>query len=252
MKKNRFEEDFGAFVKDLLERLTMYLSTLYDEESYSEEWGDEIVERLADIYAYMCVDESLAIFQQTNVSYDENMIEAVTSHISREGFIGSEKERLSGIILANFKKLLEGVLVQKRASEKSGETKETAKEEFMVASLYILVRFVKSEVHMAQEKASLDIGLVVEKVASSYLKEATGDDRARVILYKTWHCHHDGKTCEVCLSMDGSRVRVDEAFSKDLSGMFSGLDYVGGMITYAHPNCRCWVTYDAEEVIIQS
>lgn len=246
---NRFEESFQQFFDELVSRLSAYLSAIFDDDEVDEEWKEQIIELLSAVYVASSADEVLSILQQTDVMYDEGMINAITSQISSSSFVEDEKDRLGTIILANFKKLLEGARELKR--DVSNSDNKTLKEEFMAASMYIMLRFATSEVHMTQEKASLHAGLLVEEVASQYLKEITENKQAEVVLYKTWHCHHDGKTCDVCLAMDGTRVRVDEAFLDEITDDFSGLDYTGGQITYAHPNCRCWVTYDAEEVIIK-
>lgn len=66
-------------------------------------------------------------------------------------------------------------------------------------------------------------------------------------LKKTWRCHHDDRTCEICKAMDGQTVELDSAFPDGADGA-DGIRYSfeqnswndDGQIPSAHVNCRCW------------
>lgn len=66
-------------------------------------------------------------------------------------------------------------------------------------------------------------------------------------LKKTWRCHHDDRTCEICKAMDGETVELDNAFPDGADGA-DGIRYSfeqnswndDGQIPSAHVNCRCW------------
>ena len=101
-----------------------------------------------------------------------------------------------------------------------------------------MVTLAISEVQIAIERASVYAGKILQK--------ATG-----IKIYKVWHSVNDELTCDTCKALDGTVVGVDEAFVKgdiDEDVDLSGLDYTGGDIAYAHPRCRCWVTYTTKEV----
>ena len=101
-----------------------------------------------------------------------------------------------------------------------------------------MVTLAMSEVQIAVERASVYAGKTLQRL--------TG-----IKIYKVWHSVNDELTCDTCKALDGTVVGVDEAFVKgdiDEDVDLSGLDYTGGDIAYAHPRCRCWVTYTTKEV----
>lgn len=95
-----------------------------------------------------------------------------------------------------------------------------------------LERLALSEVQMGIEKASVESAKLFELVTENSI-------------LKTWNCIGDANTCPTCLAMNGLTIPVTESFSAVAPsvGIVEQLSYTGGDIVYAHPRCRCWVTY---------
>ena len=95
-----------------------------------------------------------------------------------------------------------------------------------------LERLALSEVQMGIEKASVESAKLFELVTEHSI-------------LKTWNCIGDSNTCPTCLAMNGLTIPVTESFSAVAPsvGIVEQLSYTGGDIVYAHPRCRCWVTY---------
>lgn len=76
-------------------------------------------------------------------------------------------------------------------------------------------------------------------------------DKYNLKIKKTWRCHEDSRTCEICRSMDGQTVELESAFTDSVEGK-DGVTYAwehtkwndGGEITCAHPRCRCYMEYE--------
>ena len=85
--------------------------------------------------------------------------------------------------------------------------------------------------------------MLIEKasVESAKLFELVTDTK----IEKTWNCVGDSRTCPICLAMNGLTIPVTESFSSVAPSVDiqEDLSYTGGDIVYAHPRCRCWVTY---------
>ena len=95
-----------------------------------------------------------------------------------------------------------------------------------------LDRIAMSEVQMLIEKASVESAKLFEIVTENSI-------------LKTWNCVGDSRTCPTCLAMNGTTIPVTESFSNVAPSVDiqEELSYTGGDIVYAHPRCRCWVTY---------
>lgn len=93
-------------------------------------------------------------------------------------------------------------------------------------------RIAMSEIQMLIEKASVESAKLFELVTDTKIE-------------KTWNCVGDSRTCPICLAMNGLTIPVTESFSNVAPSVDiqEDLSYTGGDIVYAHPRCRCWVTY---------
>lgn len=93
-------------------------------------------------------------------------------------------------------------------------------------------RIAMSEIQMLIEKASVESAKLFELVTDTKIE-------------KTWNCVGDSRTCPICLAMNGLTIPVTESFSSVAPSVDiqEDLSYTGGDIVYAHPRCRCWVTY---------
>lgn len=76
-------------------------------------------------------------------------------------------------------------------------------------------------------------------------------DKYNLEIRKTWRCHEDDRTCEICRSMNGQTVGLDSAFTDSVEGK-DGVTYAwehtkwndNGEVTCAHPRCRCYMEYE--------
>lgn len=106
------------------------------------------------------------------------------------------------------------------------------------ANKYRITRLSKTEVNLSEGKAG--------NIAVNNIKEQTGYK-----LYKVWNVS-GADPCEYCLSMDGTRVLVDENYvtiGHDVHGVDGGTytaDFKDTDTASLHPNCNCYSTYEVE------
>ena len=103
---------------------------------------------------------------------------------------------------------------------------------------YIVERLAISEIHLVEERASVDSANIFETLTG--LK-----------LYKRWNSRLSKKTCRVCRALHGTRVAISDSFLSVVDESFPPetqdfLTYEGGYVSYAHPFCQCWLTYEVE------
>lgn len=226
---NTQEELFEKHYSDLYTHLIEFIVCVCEDGLGSEEldWSEgEIVGQLCRIYANSLQSEFETITEQLDVESDT----VLKSHVDFSANVlvyGKEnKDRLKKILDTHAENII-GLM--KQGLQVS---------DIILAVLPDMVTLAMSEVQIAIERASVYAGKVLQK--------ATG-----IKIYKVWHSVNDELTCDTCKALDGTIVGVDEAFVKgdvDEDVDLSGLDYTGGDIAYAHPRCRCWVTYTTKEV----
>lgn len=247
---NRLNDSFEVYYQNFITQMIVYLEEMFDTDSIDESWVEYMLNYLMYVYDYSYNEEAANILIDTNILYDENTLERIISTKPIRSYKEIELPRIEEILTNNLKNFLSSSLEAKKLIS-SDIDREYLKNGFIDVCMASLIRLANSEIHMAQEKASVDAGNSVQEIASSELKEMTENPTAKVVIYKTWNATMDDRTCETCSAMNGTRVRVDDIFIDKTTGEYSGLGYTGGKVTYAHPNCRCWVTYDSEEIIIK-
>lgn len=218
-----FEENYGSFYTLLVE----FITTVY-EKGLSTEDLDYIINRVIDelsyIYSKSVQSEFDNIIDELDVENDT--VKRSTAQGLYEVYGKENKDRLVNILKTHAENI--------SSSVKEG----LSLSDTILYFLPDMVTLAMSEVQIAIERASVYAGKTLQRL--------TG-----IKIYKVWHSVNDELTCDTCKALDGTVVGVDEAFVKgdiDEDVDLSGLDYTGGDITYAHPRCRCWVTYTTEKI----
>lgn len=218
-----FEEHYESFYTLLIE----FITTVYEQGLGTEDTEfviDKIISELSYIYSQSVQSEFDQIIKELDVEND-----SVTRASARglyEVYGKENRDRLVNILKTHAENI--------SSSVKEG----LSLSDTILYFLPDMVTLAMSEVQIAVERASVYAGKTLQRL--------TG-----IKIYKVWHSVNDELTCETCKALDGTVVGVDEAFVKgdiDEDVDLSGLDYTGGDIAYAHPRCRCWVTYTTKEV----
>lgn len=218
-----FEQQYGDFYSLLVE----FITTVYEAglgTPDTEYVINKIIEELSYIYSNSVQAEFDSILKELEVNND-----SVKRGTVKGLSVVYEKENRDRLV----------DILKTHAENISSSMKEgLSLSDIIIYFLPDMVTLAISEVHIAIERASVYAGKTLQRL--------TG-----IKIYKVWHSVNDALTCEICKALDGTVVDVDETFVKgdiDEDVDLSGLDYTGGDITYAHPRCRCWVTYTTEKV----
>lgn len=218
-----FEEHYESFYTLLIE----FITTVYEQGLGTEDTEyviDKIISELSYIYSQSVQSEFDNIIDELDV--ENNPVKKASARGLYEVYGKENKDRLVSILKTHAENI--------SSSVKEG----LGLSDTILYFLPDMVTLAMSEVQIAIERASVYAGKTLQRL--------TG-----IKIYKVWHSVNDELTCDTCKALDGTVVGVDEAFVKgdiDEDVDLSGLDYTGGDITYAHPRCRCWVTYTTEKV----
>ena len=218
-----FEEHYESFYTLLIE----FITTVYEQGLGTEDTEyviDRIISELSYIYSQSVQSEFDKIIDELDVENDT--VKRASARGLYEVYGKENKDRLVNILKTHAENI--------SSSVKEG----LSLSDTILYFLPDMVTLAMSEVQIAVERASVYAGKTLQRL--------TG-----IKIYKVWHSVNDELTCDTCKALDGTVVGVDEAFVKgdiDEDVDLSGLDYTGGDIAYAHPRCRCWVTYTTKEV----
>ena len=213
------KELFEKYYEEFFSLLENYVLVVLDSgDIYSAR--AKVIEFLIDMYSVSFLEEVAFILDELGVPVTNQDIINIQNSVDTSSFLLSNRERISSILVTHEQNIQE-LLTQ-------GLTREEVIERYHSE----LTRLASSELHMGVEKASVQGAKLLEAITGTRL-------------YKTWNCVGDSKTCPTCLAMNGVTVPVTHSFlGEDVEeSIASRLTYVGGEITYAHPRCRCWVTY---------
>lgn len=213
------KELFEKYYEEFFSLLENYVLVVLDSgDIYSAR--AKVIEFLIDMYSVSFLEEVAFILDELGVPVTNQDIINIQNSVDASSFLLSNRERISSILVTHEQNIQE-LLTQ-------GLTREEVIERYHNE----LTRLASSELHMGVEKASVQGAKLLEAITGTRL-------------YKTWNCVGDSKTCQTCLAMNGVTVTVTHSFlGEDVEeSIASQLSYVGGEITYAHPRCRCWVTY---------
>lgn len=210
---NTQEELFEQNYPELYGLLLNLVSAWHRGEDTTE-LKQQIVNYLSDVYEKAYLEEATYIL---SVFGGEDIDDIDKATIRENSGLGVYKNRHNA--------RLKSILTTHEDNIKSylAENENVSEEDLKNYYIDDLERFAISEIQMSVEYASVDSGKLIQAI--------TGEK-----IMKTWNSVLDSNTCPICAGLHGTTVPVDEPFSSDL-------DYTGGDITYAHPRCRCWVTY---------
>lgn len=184
---------------------------------------DALIGYLIDMYSEVFLGEIDYILDSLGVDLSPEEEIEIRNGVNTSAFARSNQGRIREILEAHAEDLRSRII---------DSTETVNKEELIRDFQSNLTRIAMSEAQMAIEKASVE---------SAKLFEIVTDGK----ILKTWNCVGDSKTCQTCLAMNGVTIPVDESFSNvaPSANIEEQLSYTGGDIVYAHPRCRCWVTY---------
>ena len=175
------------------------------------------------MYSSVFLDEIDYILDALGVDLAPEEIIEIRNGVNTSAFARSNYGRLKEILDAHAKDLRDKMIDSVDTISFDDIVKEFSSN---------LERLALSEVQMGIEKASVESAKLFELVTDNSI-------------LKTWNSIGDERTCPTCLAMDGVTIPVTESFSAVAPsvGIVEQLSYTGGDIVYAHPRCRCWVTY---------
>lgn len=213
------KELFEKYYEEFFSLLENYVLVVLDSgDIYSAR--AKVIEFLIDMYSVSFLEEVAFILDELGVPVTNQDIINIQNSVDTSSFLLSNRERISSILVTHEQNIQELL------------TQGLPREEVIERYHSELTRLASSELHMGVEKASVQGAKLLEAITGTRL-------------YKTWNCVGDSKTCPTCLAMNGVTVPVTHSFLGEgvEESIASQLSYVGGEITYAHPRCRCWVTY---------
>ena len=178
---------------------------------------------LIDMYSSVFLEEIDYILEALGVDLAPEEVIEIRNGVNTSAFARSNRGRLKEILDAHVNDLRSKVI----------DTTDTVDFDEIIKDFSSnLERLATSEVQMGIEKASVESAKLFELVTEHSI-------------FKTWNCIGDSSSCKTCLAMDGVTIGVTESFSSvaPFASIVEQLSYTGGDIVYAHPRCRCWVTY---------
>ena len=219
---NPQEHLFNKHITSVTDLIKDYVSSVvYGGDYITAE--TEIINYLTDMYSESFLGEIDYILDVLGYNVTPQDLIEVRNKVDTTAFVRSNRHRLRDIFREHTKK------IQKLVED----NKDTMSKEAILETYWSNIdRLAISEVQMGIEKASVQ--------GSKLFEEVTG-----VKLLKTWNSVGDEKTCPICRAMDGLTIPVTDSFQAVAPSAYISeeLSYTGGDIVYAHPRCRCWVTY---------
>ena len=212
--KKHYDEIYG-----LLEEYISSVVNMGDYVSVEE----LLIGYLIDTYSQVFVGEIDYILDSLGIDMTPQETIEVRNGVNTTDYARSNYRRLKEIFNAHAIDLRSKVL----------DSDETVNVQSLLDEFkHKIDRIAMSEIQMLIEKASVESAKLFELVTETKIE-------------KTWNCVGDSKTCPICLAMNGLTIPVTESFSSVAPSVDiqEDLSYTGGDIVYAHPRCRCWVTY---------
>lgn len=217
-REDLFEKHY-AEITELLEGFVISVVNMGDYESAE----NALIGYLVDMYSEVFLGEIDYILDALGVDLLPEEIIELRNGVNTSAFARSNFSRLKEILEAHAEDLRAKVI----------DSVDTVKLEDIIKEFRSnLERLALSEVQMGIEKASVESAKLFEIITENSI-------------LKTWNCVGDSHTCPICLAMNGTTIPVTESFSNVAPsvGIEEDFSYTGGDIVYAHPRCRCWVTY---------
>lgn len=179
---------------------------------------------LVDVYTSSFLSEAETIVDELGVELNEIEWRNLQNGVDTSEFARANKKRIEEL-LAN---RVEQINELRNNQADSGITDE----ELERRALNIVLLLATSELHMAVEKASVVSGKLIQEITNTSIK-------------KRWNSVLDERTCATCKALHGLEIPIEASFQQYVNNVEieEELDYTGGDIPYAHPRCRCWLTY---------
>lgn len=217
-KEDLFQKHY-AEISALLEQ---FLTSVVNNGNYIDA-ETALIGYIVDMYSEVFLGEVDYILEVMGFNTTPADIIEIRNGVDTSAFMRSNRGRLREILDAHVWEI-QSLLEQKKDL--------LTKEEIIELYKNKMERLALSETQMGIEKASVQ--------SAKLFEEVTGD-----LINKTWNCVGDSRTCPTCLAMNGVTIPVTESFSAVAPSVdiVEQLSYTGGDIVYAHPRCRCWVTY---------
>ena len=184
---------------------------------------DALIGYIIDMYSEVFLGEIDYILDSLGIYLSPEEEIEIRNGVNTSAFARSNQGRIREILEAHAEDLRKRII---------DSTETVNKEDLIHEFQYNLTRIATSEAQMVIEKASVESAKLFEIVTENKI-------------LKTWNAIVDSRTCPTCLAMNGTTIPVDESFSDvaPSANIEEQLSYTGGDIVYAHPICRCWVTY---------
>lgn len=213
-------ELFEKNYEDLLD-IVMQFVELSSTGSVSESDMHRIIGALGDIYTQAYTEEIEYILELLGLDFNETERAVIRNKVGTSKFVRDNYTRLAEILNNRADDI-------KNKTEKSNDPENLNRVLRNIAELITL-----SELQMAIETASVFGSTVIQDILDTKLT-------------KTWNSVLDSNTCVICRSMHGTTIPVEESFlNTQVGSEYSEyLSYSGGEGAYAHPRCRCWLTYE--------
>lgn len=213
---------FKKHYDEIYELLEEYISSVVNMGDYVSV-EELLIGYLIDTYSQVFVGEIDYILDSLGIDMTPQETIEVRNGVNTTDYARSNYRRLKEIFNAHAIDLRSKVL----------DSDETVNVQSLLDEFkHKIDRIAMSEIQMLIEKASVESAKLFELVTDTKIE-------------KTWNCVGDSRTCPICLAMNGLTIPVTESFSSVAPSVDiqEDLSYTGGDIVYAHPRCRCWVTY---------
>lgn len=206
---------------EVYDDLLSLIKSIFLNKSTSEDVAS-ITSYLVDIYTWAFLSEAETILSQLGVELNEIEWRNLSNSVDTSAFSLSNRKRITDLVTRRVNQIRD--LYESDLSDKEKEEK----------ALSIALLLATSELHMAVEKASVNSGKAIMDITGTSVM-------------KKWNSVLDSNTCVTCSTLHGLEIPVDESFQKYVKDkeIIEDLDYTGGDFAYAHPRCRCWLTYSA-------
>lgn len=216
------EDLFQKHYAEITALLEQFLTSVVNNGNYIDA-ETALIGYLVDMYSEVFLGEIDYILEVMGFNTTPADIIEIRNGVDTSAFMRSNRGRLREILDAHVWEI-QALLEQQKDL--------LSKEEIIELYKNKMERLALSETQMGIEKASVQ--------SAKLFEEVTGD-----LINKTWNCVGDSRTCPTCLAMNGVTIPVTESFSAVAPSVdiVEQLSYTGGDIVYAHPRCRCWVTY---------
>lgn len=205
-------------VLELLDSLVRAVHSNKDTELVKR----EIISFFIDLYSQSFLDELAYILDQLDFDLSTNDKNNLRNSVETSAFYRTNYTRIATILSKNEDK------IRKYIAENPDKTSSQVVSEFS----NVMKRLGFSETQISIEQASVDSAIVIGHVTDTPLT-------------KTWNSLLDKKTCPTCTGLHGVTIPVTESFAQVTNNpdIIEDLSYTGGNTAYAHPFCRCWLTY---------